>query len=242
MMKAIVTGHSRGVGAAVAAELLRRDIPTLGLARGGNAQLAARHPDTFRQQALDLTDAMLVAGWLGSSALAAFLADAATVLLINNAGVVHPIGPLGSQDTADIARAVALNVSTPLMLANAVVAASPNADERRILHVSSGAGRNPYPGWSVYCATKAALDLHASAAALDQAPGLRICSVAPGVIDTAMQAEIRASAPDLFPLRDQFEAMKRDGVLATPQACAQRLVDFLLSDEFGVTPVAAVHG
>ncbi|WP_217619432.1 SDR family NAD(P)-dependent oxidoreductase, partial [Achromobacter sp. GbtcB20] len=71
-------------------------------------------------------------------------------------------------------RAATLNVAAPLALAGALVRASVGA-ERRILHVSSGAGRSAYPGRSVYCATKAALDRHAEAVALDGDATVRVC-------------------------------------------------------------------
>lgn len=237
-MKAILTGHTRGIGASIAAELLSRRIPVLGLARKQNAELGTRHPDLLAQVALDLSDTDAVAGWLAGEALRSYLKDCKSVLLINNAGIVQPIGPLALQDAAGIARAVALNVAAPLMLSSAVVAATPDAAERRILHVSSGAARTAYPGWSVYCATKAALDHHARAVVLDKTPSLKICSLAPGVIDTDMQAELRATTLERFPIRERFDAMKRDGALTSPEACAKRLVDYLLSDAFGQDPVA----
>ena len=109
---------------------------------------------------------------------------------------------------------------------------------RRVLHVSSGAARKPYPGWSVYCATKAALDHHARAVQLDAVPGLRICALAPGVIDTGMQAEIRASTSERFPLRDRFAEMQASGGLVAPAECAMHLVDFLLDEDFGREAVA----
>ncbi|MGE5651882.1 MAG: SDR family NAD(P)-dependent oxidoreductase, partial [Bacillota bacterium] len=99
-----------------------------------------------------------------------------------------------------------------------------------------------YPGWSVYCATKAALDHHARAVVLDKNDALRICSLAPGVIDTGMQAEIRASSLEQFPLRERFDALKRDGALTAPDDGAARLVDYLLSDSFGRDPVADLRG
>lgn len=241
-MKAILTGHSRGLGAAIGAELLSRGIPVLGLARSGNADLQKRFPDKLQQQALDLSDCAGVAQWLASDVLRHFLAGCKSVLLINNAGVVEPVGALQVQDPAAIARAVALNVATPLMLSAAVVAASGDATERRVLHVSSGAARKAYPGWSVYCATKAALDHHARSVMLDQTPALRVCSLAPGVIDTDMQALIRATPLERFPIRGRFEAMKRDGTLVSPQAGARALVDYLLDDRFGEEPVADLRG
>jgi NAD(P)-dependent dehydrogenase (short-subunit alcohol dehydrogenase family) len=236
--RAIVTGHSRGLGAAIAQALLQASIPVLGLARRPNPELAARFPGTFSQVEVDLADPVSLERWLNDGALAAYLSGSGSALLVNNAGIVQPIGPPGTQPLADIARAVSLNVSAVLMLSSAFVQAAGSAVERRILHISSGAGRNATPGWSVYCATKAAVDHHARAVALDRVAGLRICSMAPGVIDTDMQAEIRSTPVARFPNLERFERMKREGALVTPGQCAQRLVAYLLEDRFGDLPVA----
>jgi NAD(P)-dependent dehydrogenase (short-subunit alcohol dehydrogenase family) len=237
MIKAILTGHTKGLGAALADELLGRGIAVLGLARGTAPALAARFPQGLVQIELDLADSAALAAWLAGGVLKVWLAGCEKVLLINNAGMVQPVGPIASHDPAAIARAVALNVAAPMMLASAVAAAREPRTECRIVHVSSGAGRNPYPGWSVYCATKAALDLHARAAALDHNINLRICSLAPGVVDTGMQAEIRATSLEQFPMRQHFDDMKRAGALAAPAVCAQKLVDYLLAVQFGSAPV-----
>ncbi len=236
MIKAIVTGHSRGLGSALARTLLARGAGVLGLSRASEAALAAAHPQTLQEVTLDLADSRALAEWLATGALARFTAGATQVLLINNAGLVQPIGPLGRQPGGAIAHAVALNVSAPLVLADALVAATAACGDRRIVHISSGAARNPYAGWSVYCATKAALDMHARAVQLDAVPGLRVASLAPGVIDTDMQVQIRASADSDFPLRERFEALKRDGQLASADDVAQRLVAHALSDAFGADP------
>jgi len=236
-MKAIVTGHSRGLGAALAAELLARGIAVLGLARSGNAELKARHPGLLAQQQVDLADPGALARWLEGAGLQRFIAGSSGVLLVNNAGIVEPIGPLPAQDAAAVARAVGLNVAAPLMLAAALSAAVEKGADTRIMHISSGAARNAYPGWSIYCATKAALDQHACAALLDRVPGLRICSMAPGIIDTDMQAAIRATSLERFPLRERFDSLKRDGQLASPAQCAQKLVAYLLDARFGDTAV-----
>jgi NAD(P)-dependent dehydrogenase (short-subunit alcohol dehydrogenase family) len=231
MIKAVVTGHSRGLGAAVAAELMARGIPVLGLARGH-----AESAEGMEQAAVDFGDAAALAAWLQGHTLASFLAGADTVLLVNNAGVVSPVGPLSGQDPAAALRAAIVNVGAPLALSAAFVQAAPQA-ERRILHISSGAGRSAYPGWSVYCATKAALDQHARAVALDGDPRVRCVSMAPGVIDTDMQAEIRATPDERFPLKQRFVDMKEGGVLVSPADCAVKLVDCLLSKRFGHEPV-----
>lgn len=236
-MKAVLTGHTRGLGAAIAEELLSRRIAVLALSRGRSDGLAKRFPGFLEQVELDLSDTAALAAWLGGGALQRFAGGGEALLLVNNAGLLQPVGPAGAQDLAQIGRTVAVNVAAPLMLASALVGAGTATVERRILHVSSGAARNAYPGWSVYCATKAALDHHARAVALDQVPGVRISSVAPGVVDTDMQAEIRAASTDSFPLRERFVALKRQGQLASPQEAARKLVDYLLSEEYGQAAV-----
>ena len=239
-IRAIVTGHTRGVGAALAEQLLQRDIAVLGVSRSRHLALAARFAQHFSETTLDLADTAAVATWLAGDVLRAFAADASCVLLFNNAGIVEPIGPLATQDATAIARAVSLNVAAPLMLAAALAALDTNA-ERRIVHISSGAARNAYAGWSVYCATKAALDHHARAVTLDANDGLRISSVAPGVVDTGMQATIRSTSEERFPQRERFTQLKQNNQLASPDAAARKLIDYALSDAFGSQPVTDVR-
>jgi benzil reductase ((S)-benzoin forming) len=237
MIKAIVTGHSRGLGAAIAATLLARGIPLLGISRHGNAALASEHGDRLSEAGLDLADSAQLVRWLETDALRAFIADAKQVLLVNNAGLLAPVGARTAQAPAAIAQAISCNVAAALMV-SAALAKATDASELRILHISSGAGRNAIPGWSVYGAGKAALDHHARVVAAEAPARLRICSLAPGVIDTDMQAEIRGTPVADFPLRQKFEALKANGGLSTPEDCAAGIVAHLLAARFGDTPVA----
>ena len=255
---AIVTGHSQGLGQAIAADLLGRGWRVLGLSRSGwPPELASQHPG-LTEVALDLADASALAAWLAGPALADALAgvvgmagcggvpgsasagvaaQAGQVLLVNNAGLVSPIGPPGGQGAAAVMQAVALNVAAPLALADAWVAATAGVPDRRIVHISSGAARNAYAGWSVYCATKAALDMHARAVQLDAVAGLRIESLAPGVVDTGMQAHIRATDASQFPLVGRFQGLHRDGALQSPSDVARRLLHHVLGGAFGAEAV-----
>jgi NAD(P)-dependent dehydrogenase (short-subunit alcohol dehydrogenase family) len=77
--------------------------------------------------------------------------------------------------------------------------------------------------------------------ALDRTPTLRICSVAPGVVDTEMQALIRASTDERFPDRPRFVTLAREGRLRAPEHVGGVAVDFLLSEEFGREPVVGLR-
>jgi benzil reductase ((S)-benzoin forming) len=237
-IKAILTGHTRGLGAALADHMLARGIAVLGVSR---TRSDAHASNLLEQVELNLADPAALAAWLATDALKRFIDGAHTVLLINNAGMLQPVGAIEGQDLNAISRAVSLNVAAPLMLSAAVAAASPAVADRRIVHISSGAGRNAYPGWSIYCATKAALDHHARAVALDNNRALRVSSVAPGVVDTGMQAEIRGTDLEHFPLREKFDELKRNGQLSTPADAARKVLDYALSDRFGDTPVVDVR-
>jgi benzil reductase ((S)-benzoin forming) len=239
-MKAIVSGHTKGLGEAIAAELLGRGIAVLGLARGLAPTLADRFPALLTQVEIDLSNAAHVTAWLHGKALHDYLGGCDVALLVNNAGTVGPVGPLREQDPAAVIKAVSLNVAAPMALAAAVARVAARA-EKRILHISSGAGRSAYPGWSVYCATKAALDQHARAAALDGDKLTKVCSLAPGVIDTGMQAEIRATPEERFPMRERFVQLKSQGALMPPDRSAKAVVDYLLAAQFGTKPVDDVR-
>lgn len=231
----VLTGHSRGIGAAIAEEALAREWPVLALARGSNEALAGRHGKRLKEVALDLADIERLGAWLAGGELSAFVAGDTPTMLINNAGLLQPIGPVGHQDPSGLAAAVAVNVTAPLLLSNAFVHATESSADRRLLHISSGAARQAYAGWSAYCAGKAALDRHAEAMQLEGHPGLRVASVAPGVVDTAMQGEIRASDDAAFPNREKFVALNNDGYLAAPQSVARKLLDYVVSESFGAT-------
>jgi benzil reductase ((S)-benzoin forming) len=236
-IRAIVTGHTRGLGEALADALLARGIAVLGLARKRHPTLASRNGGAFEQAELDLSSVERITGWLGGNHLQRFIGEAQRVLLFNNAGTVQPIGPFDAQEPTAVAQSVILNVAAPLMLSSAFATASAGAADRRIVHISSGAGRNPYAGWSVYCASKAALDHHARSVALDSNGALRICSIAPGILDTDMQGELRETSLDRFPLRERFVEYKRTGKLVTPRDAALKMIDYVLSEAFGTTPI-----
>ena len=237
MDKLIITGHTRGLGRALAELYLRRGWRVLGLARGA-ADIVSPN---LRQVQIDLADGAALAAWLSDGLLRGFLADADNILLVNNAGTVSPNAVSGRQRPSEILSAVSLNVAAPLLLANAVLAARPALVPLDILHIGSGAGRKSYAGWSVYGASKAALDHHARCLAAEHHENVRAACLAPGVVDTDMQAQIRASDAAAFPLKGRFVSLKNEGGLQTAADTAAKIAAYVESERFGTEAAADIR-
>jgi benzil reductase ((S)-benzoin forming) len=140
----------------------------------------------------------------------------AKAVLINNAGVVAPVAPLERADPGELERNLAVNLLAPMLLMRRFLRATQAVALRRIINISSGAARRPIFGWSAYCAAKAGLDMASRAVALEaEARGLAIevSSLAPGVIDTPMQAVVRGASAEDFVDVERFRTMKADGTL-----------------------------
>lgn len=239
---AILTGASRGIGAAMARGLAKPGTRLITLARREDPELAAyaRSQDAqLEQLSVDLSD--LAAAEAAARRICDTLPrDARRYLLINNAGTVHPVsGTDALIDGPAIAAAFNLNVTAVMLLTARFLAAVEDLKaDRRVLNISSGAGRNPNAGWGVYCATKAALDMYSRVVKQEQGEnGARVVSLAPGIVDTDMQAAIRSSDPKSFPALAKFQDFHATGKLSSPANVASRILAYLDRDDFGTTEI-----
>lgn len=190
----LVMGASVGLGAAIAEDLA---------SRGARLAIAAR-----RRSAIDALAARLAAAGAEVLPLTCDVADneavkaavAATVArfgaidhLVNNAGVIEPMGRFGDIEPEAWARLIGINLNGAMF---AIHAALPHILKRRgvIVNISSGAGHRPLEGWSAYCSSKAGLAMLTRALALEYGgEGLRVYGFSPGTVLTAMQMAIRES-------------------------------------------------
>ena len=232
---AVVTGASRGLGFALAQQLLQTGATVITLARNHNAQLAKtaeQQGARLQQLEVDLSNTASIESAAGLMT-AALPAQGARYLLLNNAGTVEPVSLAdGLFDAQSIERAFNLNVVAVMVLTAAFLRSAPKTADLRVMNISSGAGRKPTAGWPVYCATKAALD-HYTRVLAEENPDLRVASLAPGVIDTAMQEHIRSSDRRQFPDLDRFLQLHEQGQLASPQSVASRILQHIASDRYG---------
>jgi benzil reductase ((S)-benzoin forming) len=239
---AILTGASRGIGAALARGLLRSGTHLITLSRRSDPELTALATRTgalLEQIEGDLSN--LDATTLAARRMIDAMPDKASrYLLINNAGMLAPVVPAAQNtDAAAITAALNLNVATPMLLcAHFLQAVAGLSADRRILNISSGAGRGATTGWGVYCSSKAALDMYSRVIHAEQGEnGVRVVSLAPGVVDTDMQVTIRSSDPGNFPEVSRFREMHESGKLASPESVAARILTYLDRDDFGTTDI-----
>jgi benzil reductase ((S)-benzoin forming) len=248
----ILTGASRGLGAAMAEQLLGTDTTLLCISRHVNVTLAAKAEDApakLEQWSRDLSDPLPVArqieSWLHMFDAAQF--DEA--VLINNAGVITRIGPVDAGGDAELSSALRVGLEAAMLLTRAFLRATGDWRARRqgackVLNISSGLGRRAMAGSAVYCAAKAGMDHFSRAVALDEAHrghAARIVSLAPGVIDTDMQATLRAADAGGFPEQDKFLELRASGQLTSPQDAAARVLAYLRREDFGVNAAADVR-
>ena len=209
----IVTGTTQGLGKALAEAIaLDPDNELIALARAPDAPI----PGGARLE-VDLADAAAIEKACERIEQRIRGKRYAKAVLINNAGVVAPVAPLERCDAGELERNLAVNLVAPMLLMRRFLRATEGvALERRIINISSGAGRRPIFGWSAYCAAKAGLDMATRVVALEaqaRRHPVEAVSLAPGVIDTAMQGVVRGAAAQDFADVERFRQMKAEGTL-----------------------------
>ncbi len=192
---AIVTGASRGIGAATARALAEA---------GANVVLAARAMDEIEIVARDIrhaggtTDTVRcdVSRWPDVEHAVEVCRDrfGRVDILVNNAGVIDPIGHLSESDPAEWGHATDVNFKGVYHGLRAVLPVMKAQGSGTVVNISSGAAHSPMEGWSHYCAAKAAAHMLTLAADLECRPnGVTVVGLSPGTVATYMQEAIKGS-------------------------------------------------
>lgn len=241
----IVTGASRGLGHAIAEQSLQAGQRVLTLSRRPDPALAAvarERGATLIDWAIDLADAPAAAQRLLDWLTAQAPSDA---VLINNAALLSEPAPLGDSDLAGLSAATRVGLEAPLLLTAAFLRATAAwGTDRRIVNISSGLGRRAMAGSASYCAIKAGMDHFSRAVALEEAErprGARIVSLAPGIIDTDMQVQLRGADRGRFPAGAMFEGFHSQGQLDSPATAAAKVLRVLAKPDFGADPIGDVR-
>ena len=218
--KVYVTGVSRGLGKAVAEKFLHEGYSVIGIGRSSDI-----HHEHYTFQACDLS----VSSDLENIQ---FDSESEEIILINNAGQIGHLQRISDQTEPDFEEVLRVNTLAPMYLSWACLKQAKGAV--KIANISSGAATRAIPGWAAYCASKAALDRFSETLQLEETEkGRDVCiwSVAPGVIDTAMQEKIRAASPTNFSSLETFLDLKKNDELTSPEVAADKLFRLIVHAE-----------
>lgn len=221
---AIVTGASRGIGLAIAAELVRR---------GARVCVTARHLEPLAEAVTSLGGpgaAIAVPGRADDGdhqdeAIARTLeAFGRLDMLVNNAGINPVYGPIAGTDPGVAAKILAVNVLAPLAWTGKARDAWMGEHGGSIVNVASVAGLRPSPGLGMYGVSKAALIRLTTELAAELGPRIRVNAVAPAVVKTRFATALYSGR------EEQVAAAYPLGRLGVPEDVAAA-VAFLLCDE-----------
>ena len=222
MKHILITGGGTGIGRALAERFA---------AKGWRVTIVGRRLELLQEVARDYPDKIsIISADVGSiQDRQKIVAEAKGTLdlLVHNAAVLGPVGPILDQSPEDWKSHMATNVEGPLFLTQALLPKL--VENSRVVNISSGAAHQGIPGWGMYCTSKAALFMLGQLLKDELAQrNIWFGSVRPGIVDTPMQAEIRALEPENFPMVEQFRQYKATGALVTSELVAQYLEWLLL--------------
>lgn len=223
-----ITGTSSGIGFALAEQLLSKDnAQVIGFSR----RQKINHPN-YQHLTLDFSKVNEVNAYDFPE-----IENATKIVLINNAGQIGDIKPIGSANNNAIADLFTVNVTAPAILMNKFIAKyAQEKTEKIILNVSSGAGKNAIEGWAPYCGSKAAIDLLSLTTFEEQKHAknpVKVYAIAPGVVDTEMQGAIRNSNETDFKKHAHFVELKANNELTSPVEVAEKYIRIIEnSNEF----------
>lgn len=221
----LITGASKGIGRGIAEKALENEnVHVWNISREENWKHERLH---FIQQDLSIIEPDALASLCHSCWELIQASKAEKVVLVNNAGVLGEIAPLSKGNAEDLANVIYLNATVPAILMQSFLQAYKDFTGTKIvLNISSGAGKYPVDGWGAYCSSKAALDMFSLVAKAEEQiyqQGFYIFSVAPGVVDTAMQGQIRLAPEADFSNVQKFKDYKTSGALSSPKQVAEKL-------------------
>ncbi len=239
MKHIIITGHSKGLGAGIATALIEENHHIHGISRSDNTdlqKLTAAKGCKMNFYSCDFSHTDTIEPVMKLVFENITQEDCEGIYLINNAGVINPIGPVETLEPAGMDLHMRINLLAPMYIIREFVKQfSDWKTEKRILNISSGAATNPYHGWSNYCTGKAGLDMFTRCIATEQEDRkypVKLMAVAPGIIDTEMQTTIRSTTDEQFIHKKKFVDLKETGQLIEPNLAGKKLKELLFSQKF----------
>ncbi len=222
---AIVTGAGTGIGRALTIDLVEnKGIKVIGV---GRRLQPLQETEIYYPERIKVIPADISSEEGRQKIVQSLPPEADLRFLIHNAALLGPVVPLKEMPLHAWEKHIAVNVNAPLFLTQLLLE---RLEGGRVLHISSGAAHKPYQGWGAYCTSKAAFHMLYQVLRDElKSQQIAVGSVRPGVVNTPMQNEVRASDASVFPALPKFIKYRDEGQLYEPQRVA-RFIGHLLFD------------
>lgn len=234
---AVVTGVSKGFGAALAKQLLSETIPLLGISRSETKALkkfAEEQNVYYEHIPCNLGDLEHLKHELSNISQKVLEQGPQRIIVINNAAVLEPVHHAAEIDANELIDHVQVNLLAPMLLLNHFLKVGVEEGvEVNGINITSGAARRPVYGWSAYGSSKAGIDLYTRTTALEQKErqtNHKVIGFNPGVMDTAMQEEIRSSSHEQFRDVKTFHQYHEQEQLKDPEEIAGLLLQVIMDE------------
>ncbi len=218
---AIITGGSRGLGKAFCKKYYENDYEVFSIAR------TKSDLKNITQISCDLSKTTDVNAVFTNLFTEIAQKKVSKIVLINNAGTLGTIAPIEKNNPESIAAAIQINVTAVLQITALFIKHTQSLNcLKKIISISSGAAKNPYEGWSVYCSSKSAIDMMTKVIAKEQQNiknGVSVSAVYPGVVATQMQETIRKTPKENFKSLDKFISLYENKQLLSPEYVAEKV-------------------
>jgi len=222
MKLALITGASKGIGKALATKYHNNGWKVITFSR-----TKGDLPSQIIQMPVDLTNTKDLESVFNAAFAEVDYRSITHITLINNAGRLGKISPIEHIPLQDIAQSVELNVIAVMQLSHLFIKnLKESKSVKTIINISSGAAKNPYAGWSTYCASKAAIDMFTKTVAIEQQlvnNPVKIIGIRPGVVATDMQKQIRETLKSDFLSVDKFIDLHQSNQLSNPLDVADKI-------------------
>ena len=225
----LVTGASKGLGRSICDILASNGFTVIGIARKSK-ELSSLENYLKNTNPKSATFACDLSSENQIASTAAKITNDFPLIhgLVHNAGIIGPVGSMFNVETNLWNETIQVNLLAVQQLTKLLYTSMVNAQRCRVTTISSGAAVNSLESWSAYCTSKAGLEMWTRSLADEGSnQGISAVSVAPGIVDTDMQATIRSVPADDFPMVEKFIDFHNDGDLVAPDVVAEYLFELM---------------
>ena len=219
----IISGTTRGLGQSLVSQLLAADELVIEIARLKNPSnpLSIKH---------DLVSLNGLEKKIAATLKKIDMKKIKEVVVIANAAVVTPIGKIQDATPTEVEKHLQINIVSTILFIQLLEKLF-STKKITFVNISSGAAKHAIQGWSLYCASKASMEMFFQTLSLDEEKNKKrqYFSFSPGVMDTNMQTTIRKQNKKSFKRHDEFVKLKKENKLLSPDMVAQKLLSLVSS-------------